>query len=254
MRLLSRKISPPLHPLYFAADPEPFRRLMPDRRAYTVPEGRCIRMAQRSTAPQRRTAARRAAYRARVRTAADSRRRPPQPPRPAAGKPAAPETGISAGEAPHGTAAGQRCPVGGGYRRQAADARRAGPLSHTGAGSVGGRYRLCGGVLCCGPRLLGGGRHRRRADRRLYRGVRLGGGDGVAVAHVRRLHAGGAARRCGAAPAGTGLRLYCAGRGAAVLRLRPPHRSAGGRQPLSLRGWTSPRRRARWCPALPTGR
>lgn len=46
-------------------------------------------MAQRSTAPQRRTAARRAAYRARVRTAADSRRRPPQPPRPAAGKPTA---------------------------------------------------------------------------------------------------------------------------------------------------------------------
>ena len=46
-------------------------------------------MAQRSTAPQRRTAARRAAYRARVRAAADSRRRPPQPPRPAAGKPAA---------------------------------------------------------------------------------------------------------------------------------------------------------------------
>ena len=46
-------------------------------------------MAQRSTAPQRRTAARRAAYHARVRTAADSRRRPPQPPRPAAGKPAA---------------------------------------------------------------------------------------------------------------------------------------------------------------------
>ena len=45
-------------------------------------------MAQRSTAPQRRTAARRAAYRARVRTTADSRR-PPQPPRPAAGKPAA---------------------------------------------------------------------------------------------------------------------------------------------------------------------
>lgn len=27
----------------------------------------------------------------------------------------------------------------------------------------------------------------------LYCGVRLGGGDGVAVAHVRRLHAGGAA-------------------------------------------------------------
>lgn len=253
MRLLSRKISPPLHPLYFAADPEPFR-------ASNAGQAR-IHCAGREVYPYG-TAFHGAAApdggppRGLPRPCPHHSRQPSSAPAaaPCCGQARSPETGISAGEAPHGTAAGQRCPVGGGYRRQAADARRAGPLSRTGAGSAGGRYRLCGGVLCCGPRLLGGGRHRRRADRCLYRGVRLGGGDGVAVAYVRRLHAGGAARRCGAAPAGTGLRLYCAGRGAAVLRLRPPHRPAGGRQPLSLRGWTSPRRRARWCPALPTGR